>query len=373
MTTTTLEIPPSPTRATAARRIRVIHFCPWAGRLEDGARFLHGLAQIDLRPRVSDPSDAALLRMARLDCDWHGENVRSLGAMRRDGLEFLPVEVVGVPGVLDVLAASQRGAGAPAAEEIWFVITGQHPQMLGGSAAGLLAACARHGVRTLYYAFDEASRNMPCLRAIAPHLSVLIHDESPLPFAIGRALPPDCRVIHHSWVANLTPFAVPFCAEPEQKILFLGSKLGLTPHRQRQIDFLSGRFKDRFQAICDHSLPVADRLGLTRYKVGLCPEGRMFVTEGMRYAHTDRPFWSGCLGMVPVSEDSRWGGRLEELHRAGLIRRYPHGDLKALGAACEAALAATEAERRAIYDHFNRRETVGAVVAEAIHAAGANG
>jgi len=30
------------------------------------------------------------------------------------------------------------------------------------------------------------------------------------------------------------------------------------------------------------------------------------------------------------------------------------------------------AERRRIYEHFNRRETIAAVVADAIHAAGAN-
>ena len=86
----------------------------------------------------------------------------------------------------------------------------------------------------------------------------------------------------------------------------------------------------------------------------------------MSATQTDRPFWSGCLGMVPVSEDSQRGGRLEELHQAGLIRRYPHGDLARLAEACERALAATTDERRRIYEHFNRHETVGAVVAEAM-------
>jgi hypothetical protein len=90
----------------------------------------------------------------------------------------------------------------------------------------------------------------------------------------------------------------------------------------------------------------------------------------MAATHTDRPFWSGCLGLVPVSEDSRAGGRLEELHRAGLIVRYAHGDLTALGAACERALAMGAEERRRIHEHFNRSETVGTVLAEAIAAAG---
>ena len=86
----------------------------------------------------------------------------------------------------------------------------------------------------------------------------------------------------------------------------------------------------------------------------------------MAATHTDRPFWSGCLGMVPLSEDSRSGGRLEALHREGLIVRYPHGDLPALATACERALAMSLEARRRIFEHFNAQETVGAVVAEAL-------
>jgi len=367
MSLLTIEAAPPRTGASVApvRRVRVIHFCPWAGRLQDGAAFLHALPQFDVRPRVSNPGDPGLLRMARLDCDWHGENVRALGSMSHGSLEFLPVQAVGVPGVLDALVTPVGPH-----EERWFVITGQHPQMLGASGERLLAAYAHHGIRVLYYAFDEASRTMPCFGAIAPRLSVLIHDEAPLAPAARAALNPDCLTLHRSWVANLAPFAAPFCEEPEEKILFLGSQLGLTPHRQRQIDFLRARFKDRFTAICDHSLPVGQRLGLGRHKVGFCPEGRKFGGEAMGQTHTDRPFWSGCLGLVPVSEDSRPGGRLEDLHRAGLIWRYPRGNLRALAETCERALAAPVEARRRIYEHFNRNETIGAVVAEAIHAAG---
>jgi len=50
--------------------------------------------------------------------------------------------------------------------------------------------------------------------------------------------------------------------------------------------------------------------------------------------------------------------------------RYPHGDLGALATACEQALALPTAERRRLYDYFNRHETVGTVVADAIYAAG---
>ena len=97
----------------------------------------------------------------------------------------------------------------------------------------------------------------------------------------------------------------------------------------------------------------------------------MFTTPGMSATHTDRPFWSGCLGLVPVSEDSRTGGRLEALHRIGMILRYAHGDLSSLADACERALAAPVADRRRIYEYFNQHETVGTVVADAIAAAGA--
>jgi hypothetical protein len=142
----------------------------------------------------------------------------------------------------------------------------------------------------------------------------------------------------------------------------------LSPHRKRQIEFLQGRFKDRFVASHDHSMPVAMRREMNRFKVGFCPEGRKFSTPAMAATHTDRPFWSGCAGMIPVSEDSAAGGRLEELHQAGLIVRYPHCNLEALAEACERALAAPVELRRRIFEHFNRHETVGAVVAENIAA-----
>ena len=61
---------------------------------------------------------------------------------------------------------------------------------------------------------------------------------------------------------------------------------------------------------------------------------------------------------------------MEALHRDGVIVRYAHGNLDALARACERALALPTADRRRMYDYFNRHETVGTVVAEAIHAAG---
>jgi len=347
------------------RRVRLFVFSPWAGRLQDGGEYLRDLPAFDVKTRVTNPADAALVQMARLDCDWHGENVRALGAAAADDIEFLPVQAIGKPGLADLLAATK-----PDDEEWWLVLTGQHPQMMVGMIGKVVHHLAMRGVRTLYYAFDDASRTMPAFSEIARHLHVLIHDEHPLSPPIQSLLSANCVQAHRSWVANLVPFASPFVESPEKKIIFLGSRLGLTAHRQRQIDSLAKKFRDRFTAICDHSLSVGERTNLSRFQVGLCPEGRKFTTESMQQTHTDRPFWAGTLGLVPVSENSKQGGRLEELHQAGLILRYPHGDLKALSEICEQALECGTELRRRIYDHFNRHETIGAVVSAAIQSAG---
>ncbi len=346
------------------RRIRICYFNTWAGGLEPVADYLARVPAMNLRTQVTNPNDDELLRKARLDCDWYAANARCFAAMAHETIEFLPAWITGKAGVLDV-ASAPREPG----EERWFITMAHQPQALGDLAGRVFAMLARMRVRNLYYAFDEASRRMPCFNAIAPYLDVLIHDESPLA-PEGRArLRPGCATIHRSWVANFAPGEAAFNPEPEDRIYFLGSQMGLTPHRQRQIDFLRGRFKDRFVASYDHSVSVDSRAALNRYKVGLCPEGRMFATPAMSAAHTDRPFWSGCLGMVPLSENSRAGGRLEELHTAGLIVRYAHGDLAALAEACECALAMSAAERKLIHAHFNAHETVGAVVASALAAA----
>ncbi|MES2697139.1 MAG: hypothetical protein V4773_26980 [Verrucomicrobiota bacterium] len=346
------------------RRVRICYYNTWADGLEDASAYLGRVAAMDLRSRTTNPKDAELQRKARLDCDWYAENLRCFATMAHAGAEFLPAWVTGKGGLVDV-ARRPREAG----EERWLITMAHQPQSLGPVAGKTFELLRRVGVRQLFYAFDEASRFMPCFREIAPHLDVLIHDEGPLDDAAQRVLRAGCRTLHRSWVANLVPGAADFVETPEEKIYFLGSQLGLTPHRCRQIEFLKTRFKDRFVVSCDHSTPVAARGGLGVYKVGFCPEGRKFTTPAMSATHTDRPFWSGCAGMVPVSEDSSAGGRLEELHQAGLIVRYPHGDLEALAGACEQALAMPAEGRRRIYEHFNRHETVGAVAAEAIGAA----
>lgn len=363
----TAVVPPPPSSdvvAPATTRVRVCSFTNWLQGIEPVADYLARLPGLDLRPLVADPTDAGLLTKGRLDCDWFGENARAFAAMTHAQIEFLPAWVSGIQGLLELVKAP-RVEG----ERRWLILSGHQPQALKSMAGKLFAFLHKQGVRVLYYAYDEASREMPCFREIAPYLDVLIHDEGPLD-PTGRArLRPTCRVIHRSWVANTLPFATPFVETPEERIVFLGSEMGLTAHRRRQIDFLRARYGDRFIAIHDHSVPVGERHRLAeRAKVSLCPEGRKFATRGMSATHTDRPFWSGCLGLVPISEDSAFGGRLENLHRENLLVRYPHGDLEALATACERALATPVEARRRIYDYYNRHETVGTVAAEAIAA-----
>jgi hypothetical protein len=345
--------------------VRIGYFNVWAAGLESAADYLARSQAIDLAPFVSNPRDPALMTKARLDCDWYAENARCFAEMRADAFAFEPALVCGPAGLADFAQRSGK-----AGEERWLITMAHQPQALGAAAGKAFALLSKLGVRHLFYAFDEASRMMPCFPEIAPFLDVLIHDECPLDDRVRARLKDSCRTVHRSWVANVIPFSVRFNEEPEEKILFLGSQLGLTPHRHRQIGFLKKKFKDRFVSYSDHSVSVADRNSLHRFKVGLCPEGRKFTTPAMAKTHTDRPFWSGCLGLVPVSEDSKSGGRLQELHDAELILRYKHADLKNLGEQCERALAMTNEERTRIYDHFNRHETVGTVVANAIASAG---
>jgi len=345
------------------RQIRILFYSPrWGCGLEDSGSHLEKLPSRDLRSRVTDPHDPELMRMARLDCEWDGECLRSFAAMQHPDLEFLPALIANTQGLLDFIKSGDfRGAAA------WLIITDQNPALAKEIIGKLLGLFRRSGGKVLYWSYDEASRNMPCFSSdVAPHTSVLVHDEDPLAPDALRALPRSCRTLHLSWVANVVPFAYPFQEEVEEKIIFLGSKLGTTPHRTAQINALKRHFKDRFSAITDHSVPVQDRGRFGSVKVHLCPEGRKFATEGMRLTHTDRPFWSGCMGQVPVVEDSRWGGRLESLHQLGVIIRYRHDDVPSMIEACERALAADLDTRRRIYECFNREGTVGPIAARLI-------
>ena len=345
------------------RPIRIIFFSPqWGCGLEDAEKYLDSLPKRDLSAKVTNPEDPEMMRMARLDCDWDGECLRSFAAMQHPRLEFLPALITDAQGLLDFITAGEFREAVP-----WLIITDQRPAMVYQVIGKLLGFFRRGGGQILYWSYDEASRNMRCFTAeVAPHLSILLHDESPLDEQARSSLPRNCRTLHTSWVANIVPFAYSFRETVEERIVFLGSKLGATQHRLDQINALKKHFKDRFNAIIDHSVPVQNRGEFSSIKVHLCPEGRKFSTHGMRLTHTDRPFWAGCMGQVPVAEDSKWGGRLDRLYEEWVIFRYKHGDIPSMIEACELALVASTETRRKIYEYFNREGTVGPVVARLI-------
>jgi hypothetical protein len=345
------------------RRIRIIFFSPrWGSGLTEAAVHLDLLPRRDLGSKVTNPNDRELLRMARLDCDWDGECLRAFAALQHPDLEFLPAMIADSQGLLDFMKQGTPDGAVP-----WLIITDQYPGMVEQVIGKLLDLFRRCHGRVLYWSYDEASRNMPCFAGqVAPHLSILLHDELPLADGVLRTLPGNCRTLHMSWVANVVPFTYAFREEVEQKIVFLGSKLGVTSHRLEQIQALERHFKDRFAAITDYSVPVQERGQFAGIKVHLCPEGRKFSTHGMRLTHTDRPFWSGCMGQVPVIEDSKWGGRLEKLVEAGVLFRYAHDDVPSMIEACERALAVDTETRHRIYQYFNLEGTVGPVVARLI-------
>jgi hypothetical protein len=342
----------------------VIYFSVWADDLEDASTYLQRLPQRDLRDRVSQPDDPELLRMARLDCDWDAECLRCFTEMTDAGVRTRPAKIAGARGLLRFVAEADFSDAVP-----WLFFIDQKPASIAPVIGRLLQAFTAKGGRVFYWAYDEASRNMDCFATgVAPYVSVLIHDESPLADPVRTALPADCRAVHRSWVANVVPFAFAFDENPEERIVFLASRLGVTGHRMEQVRALEEHFGERFRFIADHSVPVSERGRFAGVKVHVCPEGRKFDTPGMSATHTDRPFWSGCMGQVPVAEDSRSGGRLEELARSGRILRYAHGDTRALIDCCERALAMDNQTRRAIYDYFNRYETVGPAAAREIAA-----
>src|SRR2546427_1310619 len=71
----TCSIDPMP--ASPPRRVRIVYYSTWADGLEDATEYLASLPARDLSSKVSDPRDAELMRMARLDCDWDGEVLRA--------------------------------------------------------------------------------------------------------------------------------------------------------------------------------------------------------------------------------------------------------------------------------------------------------
>ncbi len=342
--------------------IRILFFSSWAEQAIDAAEYLRALPGRDLAGSVPDPSNPDLLQMARLDCDWNGECLRCFAAMEHRLLEFLPARILGVRGLLQSVMEGEFGPEQP-----WLVLVAQSAEPYAPVIGKLLADFTAKGGRVMHWAYDDASRTMPCFKdSIAPYLSVLIHDEDPLEPGALKVMPPDCRTLRQSWTANVLPFGARFEDDPDPSIMFLGSKMGVTGHRQTQIDALSKRFGARFQAITDHSVSVEERRTFTAVKVHVCPEGRKFHTPSMSRSHTDRPFWAGCMGQVPVSENSAGGERLVELMEQKLIIPYAHGDIGDLVRSCEQALEIDNKERRRLYDWYNREGTVGPTAARMI-------
>ncbi len=339
--------------------LRILFFSPWADTVQDAEAYLHALPDRDLSAQVADPNDPELLRMARLDCDWNGECLRCFAAMEHPELEFLPARILGIRGLLQYVTDGEYRSEKP-----WLFLVAQAAQQFATVIGKLLAGFTARGGRVFHWAYDDASRAMPCFRdSIAPYLSVLIHDEDPLEAGSRAALPDGCLTRRQSWTANVLPFEAPFREDPEPMIMFLGSRMGVTSHRQAQLDALAKRFGSRFRAITDHSVSVEARRAFTSVKVHVCPEGRKFHTSSMSRSHTDRPFWAGCMGQVPVSENSARGDRLTELAERRLIFPYAHGDLEGLVRACEEALEIETAERRRLYNWYNLEGTVGPTAA----------
>ncbi len=340
------------------KSVRILYFSTWVDGLADAAEYLETLHGRDLSAKISNPDDAELMRMGRLDCDWDGECLRAFSAMEHPQLEFEPTRIVDARGVLEYLSHPDPGV------EPWLVFIDQRPAAIAPVVGRILEAFTDGGGRVLYWAYDDASRNMDCFaEGVAPYVSILLHDESPLAGDVRRALPSACRIRHLSWVANIVPYQYALREAVEERIVFLGSRLGLTEHRMEQVRALEAHFGNRFTCITDHSVAVADRGRFAGIKVHLCPEGRKFGVESMSRSHTDRPFWAGCMGQVPVSEDSKWGGRLDDLASAGRILRYPHGNVDKMIGCCERALTLDLDSRREIYEYFNTYGVVGPIAA----------
>jgi hypothetical protein len=338
--------------------LTLTYFSPWGGTLMDAATYLAGTSGRDLSGEVSEPSNRELMRMARLDCDWDAECIRCF--TMAPGVDRC--QVTGIAGLKDLVEGGKEKGG-----ESWLVFIGQRMGLLGESGPALLKLLSARGLRIAFWAFDEASRSMNFFREMAPFVSVLIHDEHPLEPDIEAALPADSICIHRSWLANVVPFSVPFQEQVEPRIVFLGSKLGLTEARKRQLSVLKEAFEGQVVAWHDYDVSLKGREQFSGYQVHFCPEGRKFVTPSMNQTHTDRAFWSGCFGQVPVIEDSRWGGRLEELAQKELLLRFPYGDDSGMIEACREALRKDVEYRKKVYHHYNAHETIGGALIHGIN------
>src|SRR5258708_25034560 len=95
------------------RRVRVCYFNVWAGQLEDAVSYVARVPAIELASRVSNPHDVALLKKARLDCDWYGENARCFSVLSHPELEFLPAWVGPPAGAVELVRARRGPLSEP--------------------------------------------------------------------------------------------------------------------------------------------------------------------------------------------------------------------------------------------------------------------
>src|SRR5437867_2669905 len=144
------EIDPNP--GTPAR-VRIVYYSSWADGLQTAREYLGSLPGRDLSSKVSDPRDADLMRMARLDCDWDGEVLRAFAAMEHPSLAFEPAQIAGPRGLLELVASASWGGAAP-----WIVFTDQKPATLATIVGKLLEPFRPRGGRVLYWSYDDASR-----------------------------------------------------------------------------------------------------------------------------------------------------------------------------------------------------------------------
>lgn len=354
--------------------VRIYYFSTWLNGIADAEEYLAAQPKRDLSEFVENAANAEIMRMARLDSDWDAENLRcfhwlsgnDFREFRREESsqlpKFLPAKILNLKGLMERIQQGPKGE-----EESWLLFIAQRPGAYGEIMGKVLKFFTMIGGKILFWSYDQASTAMPGYSEhVAPWISALIHDEAPLVPNVQKALPEQCLKIHKSWVANIVPFSCPFNLQTKPKISMLCSKLGFTDHRRKQAEYLQQELGEQFQETHNHSVPVSERFTFSELQAHLCPEGRKFTTAEMSDTHTDRPFWSGCMGQVPIVENSQKGTRLQRLAERELILRYDWNDLSSLLQACRRALKIGSEQRREMYIHFNRFETVGPVAARTI-------
>ena len=342
------------------KKITICYYNDWA----DGLYSYHDYKSIYLtgvEAKISGSNERELLIKGQRDCEWNFEVFKCFSKIYHEYFEFEKSYVVGTRNLLDYIELNST-----ISEERWIIFSAQNPAILEHKVGEIFQLFKKSGLKILYYSFDDASRKMNHYKELAPYLDILIHDEFPLANIVENKLSNKCLIMHKSWVANVVPWSVTYNEKPIQSVLFLGSTNGLTKERSDQLLYLKDIFKDKFVCSTDHSVSFLDREKLNKYKVSLCPEGRHFKTASMSSSHTDRPFWSGCFGMVPVVENSTHGDRLNELNKRGLLVRYSNNNLNALIEACEAALNTNDQKRRQMYECYNGEYTIGKVICEAL-------